>query len=162
MLENRTLVRTVLVSTLALLLSLGTAGVSNAASAGKSGVFACPQSGQRFQLSGDTTKRVYVVGPGPAAYAVPDETVYFHLWNTWDGISSWPRDTVSSCFGGARMWSNAYLVRKDGTNAVYIYDSWAGAFRWIPDEATFNKYAFAWNKVVVVTYSLSPVGGFWS
>lgn len=33
---------------LALLLSLRTAGVSNAASAGKPGVFACPQSGQRF------------------------------------------------------------------------------------------------------------------
>ncbi|MFD1547854.1 hypothetical protein [Nonomuraea guangzhouensis] len=142
MFKNRMLGRIGLALTLGLTLSLGTAGVSNAA---ESRAASCPAHGKRFQMSG--SNRVYLAGPDDVAYAIPNETIYFQLWNTWDGLTVWPRDTVSSCFGGSHLWSDAFLIRDPTSPRVYLYDDRIGRFRWITSEAVFDQYAFARNKI---------------
>jgi hypothetical protein len=150
---KRTLRHTGLAITLGLSLLVGTTGVANAESAAKGGAAACPVSGQRFQVGSDT--RVYLVGPDRVLYAIANETVYFKLWNTWDGISRWPTTTIPSCFRTAYLWTDAWLRKGRNDPAVYIWDqreSPNGAYRWITSSAVFNKYAFAPNKIVVSEY----------
>ncbi|MFC4119016.1 hypothetical protein [Nonomuraea zeae] len=145
MFKNRVLGRTGLVLALGMSLSPGTAGASIAAPTGDATAAACPAHGKRFQIG--TSTRVYLAGPDGVAYAIPNETVYFQLWNTWDGLTRWPGDTVSSCFGGSHLWSDAYLIRDPSSPKVYIYDARIGRFRWITSPAVFNQYAFASNKI---------------
>ncbi|WP_433438269.1 hypothetical protein [Nonomuraea sp. CA-141351] len=150
MFTNRRIRRTCLAVVVGLPLFVGTAGVSNAESTPEQGVFACPVSGQRFRMSGSS--RVYLVGPDNVAYAIADQSVYFALWNTWDGISEWPNDTVSSCFGGAFLWTETGLVKGANDPRVYIWDqrdAGIGGYRWITSQAIFNKYSFAPNKIQV-------------
>lgn len=145
--------RTGLVLTLGLSLFAGSAGVANAGPTAKSGAAACPVSGQRFQVGNGT--QVYLVGPDNILYAIANETVYFKLWNTWDGITRWPTSTIPSCFTSAYLWTDAWLRKGRNQPQVYIWDqreSPNGAYRWITSEAVFNKYSFAPNKIVVSEY----------
>ncbi|MFF7258798.1 hypothetical protein ACFZCL_00680 [Streptomyces sp. NPDC008159] len=126
----------------------------NASASQASTAAACPAPGKRIKTASDPT--VYLVGPGSRLYYIPNETVYFSLWGSWDGIAIVPNSVFAEC-----GWSDAYeladarLVKTSAAPQVYIWDAWYG-YRWITTETVFNKYAFSWAKVRIVG-SVSPI-----
>ncbi|WP_416979303.1 hypothetical protein [Streptomyces sp. T028] len=115
---------------------------------------ACPTPGQRIKTA--SNPRVYLVGPGSVLYYIPNETVYFDLWDSWNGISIVGSSVFADCgWSTAYELSGGFLAKTTSSPRVYIWDAWYG-FRWIPSEAVFNKYAFSWSQIE--SYSaISPI-----
>ncbi|MCF1599514.1 hypothetical protein [Streptomyces muensis] len=143
--------RTGLTLALALGLSLATAGVSAAspeaapgqkASASTRAAVICPGQGQRVKKENEG--RVYVVARGYILYWIPNSTVYFDLWGSWDGVVTLPKDTFDACFTNpSRPLNNGHLVKEHDNDAVYIWDGSYGKYRQIASWWTFTeKYHF--------------------
>jgi hypothetical protein len=108
----------------------------------------CPTGGQRVKTS--SSADVYLVGPALRLYWIPDPTVYFSLWDSWNGVVT--NDSLWNCYSSAAILYGAALVKLSSSAAIYIYDDFYGGDRWIPNVATFNKYAFSWAKVTTVPF----------
>ncbi|MCF1598892.1 peptidoglycan-binding protein, partial [Streptomyces muensis] len=134
----------------------GQDGSSPPASAPSSANTVCPVPGQRFKtLHHD---RVYLVGPGNRLYYVPDATVYFNLWDDWNGVAVVSGSVFADCaWDEAHELANGFLAREGGSSRAYIWDAWYG-YRPIPDRAVFDKYGFSETKIQSRP-SLSPVSG---
>ncbi|GAA3802983.1 hypothetical protein ACFS5L_40945 [Streptomyces phyllanthi] len=132
------------------------AGPSSAASSGNSGAAAaCPSPGWRVK-AGNSAK-VYVVDPNGELLHIPDPTVYFNLWDSWDGILTIDSSLLDSCW--PKKWSigNSRLARRSGDDQIFIWDGSAGGYRWIIDAWVFeHKYGFSWSKVRTVE-AITPV-----
>ncbi|MFG6199714.1 hypothetical protein [Nonomuraea sp. JJY05] len=133
-------------------LSLAVLGTT-AATADSESSAACPAPGQRFKSP--TSPAIFLVDPDNRARWIPNETVYFSLWETYDGIVI--LNDFSACFGSFTNLNGAHLVKSASSPQVFIWDSRYGAYRWIINEAVFNKYAFSWRKVRVQSATVSPV-----
>ncbi|QOV36921.1 helix-turn-helix domain-containing protein [Streptomyces ferrugineus] len=115
---------------------------------------ACPEPGQRFKTP--TDDRVYLVGPGSSLYYIPDATVYFNLWNDWNGVAVVSGGVFADCgWDKARELANGFLARKSGSSQTYIWDAWFG-YRAIGNRAVFDTYGFSAAKIRTRS-SLSPV-----
>lgn len=108
---------------------------------------ACPTIGQRVKTS--SASYVYLIGPSGYLYWIPNETVYFSLWDSWNGIVT--NNDLWSCYSSARVLDYGELVKTSSSSSVYLYDNWYGGDRWIPNPAAFNKYAFSWSKIKTVS-----------
>ncbi|MEV6168070.1 peptidoglycan-binding protein [Streptomyces sp. NPDC051954] len=116
----------------------------------------CPAPGQRFRTS--TNDRVYLVGPGSRLYYIPDETVYFNLWDDFQGVATVSGGIFADCaWDEARELADAFLAKRSGSLRAYIWDAWYG-YRWITNWTVFNKYGFSVAKIQTRP-SLSPVSG---
>ena len=107
---------------------------------------ACPQPGQRVTVTG--SPNVYLVDPDYYLYLIPDETTYFNLWDSWDGILV--NDDLANCYEYYYPMNNAHLAGLRGTPNVYVWDSLlgsAGEYRLITTAEVFTKYGFSWDKV---------------
>ncbi|MFJ7215017.1 hypothetical protein [Amycolatopsis sp. NPDC098790] len=105
---------------------------------------ACPPEGTRFQDSGDPT--VYFIGPKGFKYFIPNETVYFNLWGSWQGIQPGP----SGC--GGEFWglTNGHLAKTATSDSVFVWDETFApdCYRRVVDWATFTtKYHFDPAKI---------------
>ncbi|MGW6906036.1 helix-turn-helix domain-containing protein [Streptomyces sp. NPDC054940] len=117
---------------------------------------ACPAPGQRFKTP--SNDRVYLVGPGSRLYYIPDWTVYFSLWDDWNGVAIVNGSVFADCaWDEARELAKAFLAKPSGSSRTYIWDAWYG-YRWIPSRTVFDKYGFSQAKVQTRP-SLSPVSG---
>ncbi|MFF5010895.1 hypothetical protein ACFY3G_49940 [Streptomyces phaeochromogenes] len=122
----------------ALALSLTTAGVSTAASGSAA---ACPAEGTRFKSPG-YGDQVFLIGPESFLYSIPNQTVYFDLWGSWDGIQIHDRN---ACIKSGPPLRGGHLARPEGSPTVYIWDETfpEPGYRHIVDWATFTaKYHF--------------------
>lgn len=108
---------------------------------------ACPAIGQRVKTS--SSSYVYLIGSSGYLYWIPNETVYFSLWDSWNGIVT--NNDLWSRYSSARVLDYGELVKVSSSSAVYICDNWYGGDRWIPNAAAFNKYAFSWSKIKTVS-----------
>ncbi|MFF3379605.1 hypothetical protein ACFYXF_42465 [Streptomyces sp. NPDC002680] len=131
-------------------LSLTTAGVSTAA---PEAAVDCPDPGTRFKTP-TTGDRVFLVGPSEFLYYIPNQTVYFDLWGTWDDIVTLDR---SACNKPAYELTNGHFRQLRGSDAVYIWDAtWddlgrANRWRRIADWTTFTtRYHFDPTAIYVV------------
>ncbi|WP_416979336.1 peptidoglycan-binding domain-containing protein [Streptomyces sp. T028] len=114
---------------------------------------ACPAPGQRFKLAAHN--RVYLVGPGSSLYYIPDETVYFNLWDSWDGVVTLSGEVFVDCnWPKAYALTGAFLARTGSGARIYIWDAWYG-YRLIPDGRAFDAYGFSRPKIQTRS-SLSP------
>jgi hypothetical protein len=98
----------------------------------------CPQPGQR--VKSPSSPAVYLVDPDFFLNLIPNETVYFSLWDTWNGISTVSDATLVECFGFYFTVDGAHLAKLANDPHVYIYDANGGGYRWITSETIFNKY----------------------
>ncbi|MEY9992911.1 peptidoglycan hydrolase-like protein with peptidoglycan-binding domain/transcriptional regulator with XRE-family HTH domain [Streptomyces sp. V4I8] len=128
----------------------------NAPSSSPSATTVCPAPGQRFKTPyGD---RVYLVGPGRRLYYVPDATIYFNLWDDWNGVAVVNGGVFADCsWGEAHELANAFLARTSGSSRAYLWDAWYG-YRPITDRTVFDKYGFSETKIQTRP-SLSPISG---
>ncbi|MDQ0955860.1 hypothetical protein QFZ24_009869 [Streptomyces phaeochromogenes] len=125
-----------------------THSTSLASTASPSAAAACPGQGTRVKKASEG--RVYVVARDNRLYWIPDETVYFDLWGSWDGIVTLADSAFDACWNTPSYHlRSGHLVRiPDG--AIYIWDATVraingqlGAYRWIPTWEIFaNKYHF--------------------
>ncbi|MFI6009569.1 helix-turn-helix domain-containing protein [Streptomyces sp. NPDC051243] len=114
----------------------------------------CPAPGQRFKTP--TDDRVYLVGPGNRLYYLPDATVYFNLWNDWNGVAVISGGVFADCaWDEARELANAFLARTGRGSRTYIWDAWYG-YRLIPNRAVLDRYGFSEARIQTRS-SLSPV-----
>lgn len=131
-------------------------GSSPPAPAASSANTVCPVPGQRFKTPHHD--RVYLVGPGNRLYYVPDATVYFNLWDDWNGVAVVSASVFADCaWDEARELANGFLARVGGSSQAYIWDAWYG-YRPITDRAVFDKYGFSETKIQSRP-SLSPISG---
>lgn len=116
----------------------------------------CPAPGQRFKTPYDD--RVYLVGPGNRLYYVPDATIYFNLWDDWNGVAVVSAGVFADCaWDEARELANAFLARRSGSSRAYLWDAWYG-YRLITNRTAFDKYGFSERKIQTRS-SLSPISG---
>ncbi|MFE6620213.1 helix-turn-helix domain-containing protein [Streptomyces sp. NPDC057740] len=116
----------------------------------------CPVPGQRFKTPHHD--RVYLVGPGNRLYYVPDATVYFNLWDDWNGVAVVSDRVFADCaWDEAHELANGLLARVSGGSRAYIWDAWYG-YRLITDRTVFEKYGFSETKIQTRP-SLSPISG---
>jgi hypothetical protein len=147
----------IVVAALSLVLQTNPAGAAPLASDPVTAVAAIPPPPDRCWPSGTRIKSpssptVYLIGPEGIWHPIPDETTYFRLFTSWSGL------VVSSdftCFDLGNALSGARLVKTSSRPEVYL--NYAGVYRWIPNETTFNYYHFAWSKIQIV--SAIGVGG---
>lgn len=144
-------VRTTVRVTLAAL-SLALLGVTSAAADSESSA-ACPGPGQRFKSP--SSPAIFLVDPDNRARWIPNESVYFSLWETYDGIVT--LNNFSACFGSFTNLNDAHLAKSSSSPQVFIWDSRYGAYRWIINESVFNKYAFSWRMIRIRSTTVSPV-----
>lgn len=105
----------------------------------------CPEPGNRFKTF--THDRVYLVGPGRRLYFIPNPTVYFDLWDTWNEIATVPSSVFADCdWPTAYELADAFLARTDSSTQLYIWDTWSG-FRPITSTAVFAAYGFSRSKI---------------
>jgi len=107
----------------------------------------CPAEGTRFKVPGQGDM-IFFIGPKGFKYYIPDPTVYFQLWGSWDGVVG----GVQGCSGLFAPLTNGHLAKLSDPNApaVYIWDaSWpVDSYRHIVDWATFTtKYHFDPAKI---------------
>ena len=103
----------------------------------------CPVPGQRVKTS--YSPEVYLVNPNWELYYIANPTVYFNLWDSWNGIIV--NDDLPNCYAFAYVLDNAFLAKTASQPEVYIYDSTYGEYRWITSPQIFNKYGFSWGKI---------------
>ncbi|MGW1713809.1 helix-turn-helix domain-containing protein [Streptomyces sp. NPDC002156] len=117
----------------------------------------CPAPGQRFKTAAHD--RVYLVGPGSSLYYIPDETVYFNLWDDdYRGVATVSGGVFADCgWDEARELADAFIARTSSSLRAYIWDAWYG-YRWIADQTVFDTYGFSQAKIQIRS-SLSPVNG---
>lgn len=125
-------------------------------------VAACPQPGQRVKTS--TAPEVYLVDPDGGLNHLSDPTVYFNLWDTWDGIAVYD-NLFTYCYSpdDYRMMSDAHLAKTSDSPRVYIWDATlqsGAAYRWITTPEIFDKYGFSWGKIRTQS-SVSPINDDW-
>jgi hypothetical protein len=132
-------------------LSLTMLGAPAAVADSESSSAACPQPGQRFKSS--VSPAIYLVDPNNRARWIPNEAVYFSLWETYDGIIT--LTNVTACFSSFSNLNNAHLAKTSSSPATFIWDSEVG-YRWIISQSVFNKYAFSPRKIRTQA-TLSPV-----
>ncbi|MGW0706361.1 hypothetical protein ACWD4G_10410 [Streptomyces sp. NPDC002643] len=117
--------------------------------AGPAAAAACPAPGSRVKTP--TSARVHLVDPDDWLRHIPDSTVYFSLWDSWNGIVTISDSLLASCWPSADNiplpLTNAHLAKTSSSSKVYIYDSSYGGYRWITSADTFNHYDFAWGKI---------------
>ncbi|MDN3023982.1 helix-turn-helix transcriptional regulator [Streptomyces sp. S.PB5] len=114
----------------------------------------CPRPGQRLKTP--THQRVYLVGPGGSLYFVPNATIYFNLWDTWDAVTVVDDGVFAECgWAAAYELTDAFLARTAGGTEVYVWDAWSG-YRRVPSGAAFNRYGFSASKIQTRS-ALSPV-----
>lgn len=105
----------------------------------------CPAPGQRFKTP--THQRVYLVGPGGNLYYIPNATIYFNLWDTWDAVTIVNGSVFADCdWPTAHELADAFLTRTSSSAQVYIWDAWSG-YRRITGGTAFNRYGFSWSKI---------------
>jgi hypothetical protein len=78
---------------------------------------------------------------------IPDPTRYNNLFSSWNGV------VVSDCLvdnvpPGPALTSGAVLAKGNSSAPEYLITN--GYKQWIPDPATFNKFAFNSSKVVSI------------
>jgi hypothetical protein len=115
-------------------------------------VAACPAIGTRVKVS--SSPSVYLIEPNGDWGFIPTETDYFHLFASWSGlvvVNSYACSNITSLAG-------AVLVKKPGDPKTYIWDAEHGLYRWIRNEAAFNRYHFDWSKIQTRS-SFGPIGG---
>ncbi|WP_063807272.1 helix-turn-helix domain-containing protein [Streptomyces caeruleatus] len=128
----------------------------NGRASDKSEKTVCPVAGQRFKTPHHD--RVYLVGPGDRLYYVPDATVYFNLWDDWNGVAVVSDSVFADCaWDEAHELANGLLARVSGDSRAYIWDAWYG-YRLITDRTVFDKYGFSAAKIQTRP-SLSPISG---
>lgn len=114
----------------------------------------CPAPGQRFKMS--THDRVFLVGPGSRLYYIPDEAVYFNLWDDYRGVATLDGGVFADCgWDEALELADAFMARTSSSLRAYIWDAWYG-YRWITDWTVFNTYGFSRAKIQMRS-SLSPI-----
>lgn len=115
------------------------------------GVAACPGPGTRVKEAGNPA--IYLVDPNWRLRWIPNETVYYNLWETMDGIRT---IDIGQCFSSFTNLNHAFLVKPSTSAHTYIYDSDYGMYRWITSSSVFNKYAFSVRKIHTWP-SVSPI-----
>lgn len=109
-------------------------------------VAACPSPGQRAKTANDP--RIFLREPGGEYYLIPNQTIYFRLWDTFAGVVT--NNSVISCAnaqGGAYDLNDTHLGRTADDPRVYIYDGTFLSYRWIVSRTVFDKYGFSWGKI---------------
>ena len=78
---------------------------------------------------------------------IPDPATYNNLFSTWNGVvvSDYLVDNVPA---GPALTSGAVLAKGNSSAPEYLITN--GYKQWIPDPATFNKFAFNSSKVVSI------------
>jgi hypothetical protein len=140
-----------LVASIVLLVAaLMTTAVSTASAAPAAGdpadtaaAAACPAPGERVRTSSST--RVFLIDPQRRLRWIPNETVYFSLWDSWAGIRTY-NNLFVDCYRDWGELNNAHLAKIASAPYVFIWDSDYG-YRWIINESVFNRYAFSWGKI---------------
>lgn len=117
----------------------------------------CPAPGQRFKMPDHD--RVYLVGPGSRLYYIPDETVYFNLWDdAFHGVAVVNGSVFADCaWDEAHELADGFLAKTSSSLRAYIWDAWYG-YRLIPNWTVFNRYGFSEAKIQTRS-SLSPISG---
>lgn len=148
-------------ATLAVLTSLaallvGVTTPASAASCANMPLYGTP--GQRIKHPDSAA--VYLVDGNGKERAIPNETVYFNLFDSWSGIVV--TSTAGCLIDGVTLYG-ARLIKTANNPSVYIIDG--NYKRGIPSEAAFNKYGFSWSKIAIVSQSYLdswPTGAYWS
>jgi hypothetical protein len=146
---------TVATAVVALAMVLGTAAAAQAAATHPARALANPCPGGQYpgtpgqRVKAPNNPAVYLIDPDGRRRWIPTGTAYEKLFRDWAGIIVDPY--VGCIFKGATLTDNGYdaeLVKGDQAPDVYIsVDGWLRA---IPSEEVFNRYHFAWNKIIVV------------
>lgn len=130
--------------------SVGRKLVESAGPGSGVGVAACPSPGQRVKHANDA--RIFLREPSGEYYLIPNQTVYFRLWDSFSGVVV--NNDVFNCinsWGGYYELNNAYLAKTASDPRVYIYDSTFPGYRWIVNASVFNKYGFSWGKIGTIS-----------
>lgn len=104
-----------------------------------------------------SSSAVFLIDPDDTLNWIPNSTVYFSLWDSFNGITTVSDGTLGPCFGVYFTMSNAHLAKTASSARVCIYDINGGGYRWITSQAIFNKYGFSSSKIQTQS-SVSPVG----
>ncbi|WP_030837498.1 hypothetical protein [Streptomyces hygroscopicus] len=151
MARRRTLLGAVSLA-VAALLGLGASTAANAAGpASTAQVSAARIQGVHPELNGHRIKTVnsatvYLVLDGKRR-AIPNQTTYFHLFRSWDGIEN--VIDIESIDDGGSLSDGAMLAKSPSSATVYLVSN--GIKRAITSRAVFDKYAFDWDKIVTVS-----------
>jgi hypothetical protein len=116
----------------------------------------CPQPGQRVTVTG--SPNIYLVDPDNYLYLIPNESTYFSLWDSWDGVTV--NDRLADCYQYYYSMDNAHLAGLAGTPNVYVWDAPVDAYRLITTADVFNKYGFSWGKIVSQD-AVAPISDVW-
>ncbi|RAS22631.1 hypothetical protein [Paraburkholderia bryophila] len=89
---------------------------------------------------------IYLVLNGELQW-IPNPETYNNLFASWNGVvvSDYLVDNVPR---GPALTSGAVLAKGNGAPQEYLVSN--GTKQWIPDPATFKKFAFNASKVVTV------------
>jgi hypothetical protein len=109
---------------------------------------ACPQPGARVKRS--DSPRIYLVGPAGELNWIPNETIYYRLWDTMSYTVD-NRIMGGGCQNVAYEFYNGHLAKSASSSATYVWDQFGGGYRWITSPAVFNKYGFSWGKIRTVS-----------
>ncbi|MFS8104595.1 hypothetical protein LFM09_46585 [Lentzea alba] len=83
---------------------------------------------------------------GQASCQHQTEQDYFKLYDSWDGIRTWP-GLWGCCEPGYHSIMIGGLAKTPTSDRVYIYDVDHQVYRWIVSGEVFNKYGFSWGKI---------------
>lgn len=98
------------------------------------------------RVTASTGGPIYLVLNGQLQW-IPNPETYNNLFASWNGVvvSDYLVDNVPR---GPALTSGAVLARGNAAAPEYLVSN--GTKQWIPDPATFNKFAFNAGKVVTV------------
>ncbi|MGV9855775.1 hypothetical protein ACWDWU_44595 [Streptomyces sp. NPDC003442] len=136
----------------AALLGLVTSPVAHAAGAASAAQGSSAQiRGEHPELNGYRIKTVnsaavYLVLDGKRR-GIPNETTYFNLFRSWDGIQN--VIDIDSIDDGGNLSDGAMLAKSPSSATVYLVSN--GVKRGITSAAVFDKYSFDWDKIVTVS-----------
>lgn len=104
----------------------------------------------RLDLNGLRVKspaapHVYLIDRGVRRH-IPDPPTYDNLFRSWNGIIV--DINISDITLGLPITPGAVLAKASNHPAIYLIDH--SQKRWIVSPPVFDKYYFAWNRVVVV------------
>lgn len=98
-----------------------------------------------LRVKSPAAPHVYLIDRGVRRH-IPDPPTYENLFRSWNGIIV--DINITDITLGLPITPGAVLAKASNHPAIYLIDH--AQKRWIVSPPVFDKYYFAWNRVVVV------------
>lgn len=106
-----------------------------------------PIEGSLIRAQGD--QKVYLL-KGGRKWHIVNEDMFNRLGYDWANVTDYPIDVVNSYYDGPEIVSYGSLIRRIGTDPVYLIMD--NQRRWIISPTVFLYYGFRWKDVYDVPY----------